>query len=53
MTKHNNLIGGKWVEVGEYHDNLNPSDITDVIGRYSYGDAASVDAADESDHSQW
>ena len=47
MTKHNSLIGGKWVEVGKYHDNLNPSDITDVIGSYSYGDAGSVDAAVE------
>lgn len=47
MTKHENLIGGKWVSFGNYHDNINPSDTSDVIGSYSYGDASSVDAAVE------
>ncbi len=45
MTQHNSLIGGEWVNTGDYQDNLNPSDISDIIGRYSYGDAASVEAA--------
>ncbi|MEX0971285.1 MAG: aldehyde dehydrogenase family protein [Paracoccaceae bacterium] len=45
MTKHDSLIGGKWVCLGDYHENRNPSDVSDVIGLYSYGDATSIDAA--------
>ncbi len=47
MTKHDNLIGAEWVSFGNYQDNINPSDISDVIGTYSYGDASSVEAAVE------
>lgn len=47
MTKHDNLIGGAWVSSGDYHANVSPSDITDVIGEYSYGDAGSVNEAVE------
>jgi acyl-CoA reductase-like NAD-dependent aldehyde dehydrogenase len=47
MTKHDNLIGAEWVSFGNYRDNINPSDISDVIGAYSYGDGAAVDAAVE------
>ena len=45
MKNHDNLIGGEWVSFGNYMPNINPSDTSDVIGVYSYGDAASVDAA--------
>lgn len=45
MSKHDSLIGGKWVSFGDYHENHNPSDVSDIIGSYSYGDASSVDAA--------
>ena len=45
MKDHDNLIGGQWVSFGNYQDNINPSDTRDVIGRYSYGDAAAVDQA--------
>ncbi|MBV1901765.1 MAG: aldehyde dehydrogenase family protein, partial [Kordiimonadaceae bacterium] len=45
MKKHDNLIGGEWVSFGNYMPNINPSNMADVIGTYSYGDAASVDAA--------
>ena len=45
MTKYDSLIGGEWVCLGDYHENRNPSDVNDVIGLYSYGDASSVDAA--------
>jgi len=45
MKNYDNLIGGKWVSFGNYMPNTNPSDTSDVIGAYSYGDAASVDAA--------
>ncbi|UWQ57608.1 aldehyde dehydrogenase family protein [Leisingera caerulea] len=45
MKKHDNLIAGQWVSHGNYQENRNPSDISDVIGLYSYGDAAAVDDA--------
>ena len=32
MTKHDNLIGAEWVSYGNYQDNINPSDTSDVIG---------------------
>lgn len=40
-----NLIGGDWVASGETFKNVNPSDITDVIGHYSSADAATTEAA--------
>ncbi|MYM56368.1 aldehyde dehydrogenase family protein [Thalassovita mangrovi] len=45
MKKHDNLIAGQWVSHGNYQENRNPSDITDVIGLYTHGDAAAVDDA--------
>ncbi|MFW8636004.1 aldehyde dehydrogenase family protein [Cribrihabitans pelagius] len=45
MKKHDNLIAGRWVSHGNYQENRSPSDISDVIGLYSYGDAAAVDNA--------
>ncbi len=45
MSKHDNLINGKWVSFGNYSDNVNPSDTDDIIGSYSYGDADSVESA--------
>ena len=45
MKKYDSLVGGEWVCLGDYHENRNPSDVTDVVGLYSYGDAAGVDAA--------
>src|ERR671933_1269202 len=36
MADFKNFIGGKWVapSTGEYFDNVNPADTTDVIGRF-------------------
>ena len=45
MNKHDSLIGGKWICLGDYHENLNPSNTSDDIGLFSYGDASSVDMA--------
>nr|WP_212769974.1 aldehyde dehydrogenase family protein [Thalassovita mangrovi] len=39
------MIAGQWVSHGNYQENRNPSDITDVIGLYTHGDAAAVDDA--------
>ncbi|MEG0201548.1 MAG: aldehyde dehydrogenase family protein, partial [Comamonas sp.] len=45
MTMHNNLINGQWVAGKSYAPNLNPSDLSDVIGEYAQGDASDVEAA--------
>ena len=34
-----NFVGGEWVTGVETMDNINPSDVTDVIGSFSLGDA--------------
>ncbi|ARP93368.1 aldehyde dehydrogenase family protein [Bordetella genomosp. 13] len=43
--RYDNLIDGKWVAGNSYSPNLNPSNLTDVIGEYAQGDAAQLDAA--------
>jgi aldehyde dehydrogenase (NAD+) len=40
-----NFINGEWVESAEGRDNINPSDITDVVGVYAHGDAAQAKLA--------
>jgi acyl-CoA reductase-like NAD-dependent aldehyde dehydrogenase len=40
-----NFINGEWVESSETRDNINPSDVSDVIGAYARGDVQQVDAA--------
>ena len=42
MSTFANLIGGEWRTAAEAIDNVNPSDLTDVIGQYSMGDGAAV-----------
>jgi acyl-CoA reductase-like NAD-dependent aldehyde dehydrogenase len=45
MKKHDNLINGQWVAGNSYSPNLNPSNLSEVIGEYTQGDAGHVDAA--------
>ena len=45
MTQHLNLIHGEWVAGHTLAPNLNPSNLADVIGEYTQGDAAQVDQA--------
>ncbi len=45
MNLHKHLINGRWVDGVGTMPNLNPSDLSDVVGDYALGDAASVDAA--------
>ncbi|WP_295856209.1 aldehyde dehydrogenase family protein [uncultured Xylophilus sp.] len=45
MTEHLNLINGQWTPGVSLSDNVNPSDLSDIVGRYAQGDAAQVDAA--------
>ena len=43
--KHNNLIGGQWLAGTGYTPNINPSDLSDVIGDYTQASAEQLDAA--------
>ncbi len=45
MTVHKNYIGGEWVAGKSERENINPSDVSDVIGLYAQADAAQADAA--------
>jgi alpha-ketoglutaric semialdehyde dehydrogenase len=43
--RHDNLIDGKWVKGSEYAPNVNPSDLSDVVGEYARASAADAEAA--------
>ncbi|MBA1272241.1 aldehyde dehydrogenase family protein [Stutzerimonas azotifigens] len=45
--RYDNYIGGEWVAGANYSRNVNPSDLSDVIGEYAQADAAQVSAAIE------
>ncbi len=47
VKKYYNYIGGEWVKSssGEWFDNVNPADTTDIIGRFPKSNADDVDAA--------
>ena len=46
MTQqHDNLIGGQWLAGSNYTPNINPSDLSDVIGEYTQASAEQLDAA--------
>jgi len=40
MDVHGNLIGGAWVSGTDENADINPSDVSDTVGRYARGDAA-------------
>jgi aldehyde dehydrogenase (NAD+) len=42
---HSNLIAGKWHDADRAAENINPSDTSDVVGRYAQADAAAVAVA--------
>ncbi|WP_305806810.1 aldehyde dehydrogenase family protein, partial [Stenotrophomonas sp. YIM B06876] len=45
MQQFDNLINGAWAPGKSYTPNVNPSDLSDVIGEYAQGDASAVNAA--------
>ena len=45
MSTRANLIAGEWQTVSAASPNINPSDITDIVGEYAHGDAKTVDDA--------
>jgi acyl-CoA reductase-like NAD-dependent aldehyde dehydrogenase len=42
---HRNFIGGDWVAGAETASNINPSDLSDVVGEYARADKAQADSA--------
>ena len=42
---HKNYINGEWLEGSAVSKNINPSDVTDVVGEYAQADAKQAEAA--------
>jgi aldehyde dehydrogenase (NAD+) len=49
VETYHNYIGGEWVESasGEYFENINPADTSDIVGRFPKSNEADVNAAVE------
>ncbi|MGE3468360.1 MAG: aldehyde dehydrogenase family protein, partial [Pyrinomonadaceae bacterium] len=49
VKKYSNYINGEWVKSasGEWFDNVNPADSTDIVGRFAASNADDVNAAVE------
>ncbi len=45
MALHKNFINGEWVEGVDAKANINPSDLTDVVGEFSHADRKQTEAA--------
>ncbi|SDG48561.1 aldehyde dehydrogenase (NAD+) [Pseudomonas benzenivorans] len=43
--RYDNYIGGQWVAGSDYSRNINPSDLSDLVGEYAQADAAQVEQA--------
>ncbi len=44
-NEHANLIGGEWIAGASRIENVNPSDLSDVVGLYAQADRAQAEAA--------
>jgi acyl-CoA reductase-like NAD-dependent aldehyde dehydrogenase len=45
MTVHRNFIGGEWIAAANAAPDINPSDISDVVGEYARASTADADMA--------
>src|SRR5688572_14244324 len=45
MKVHENFVNGAWVKAGERSPNINPSNLSDVVGEFARADAGEVQAA--------
>jgi aldehyde dehydrogenase (NAD+) len=45
MALHKNFINGEWVAGTGAKENINPSDVTDIVGEYAQADKAQTEAA--------
>ncbi|WP_397475071.1 aldehyde dehydrogenase family protein [Pusillimonas sp.] len=50
---HKNWIAGQWIGSDNVQQNINPSDLSDVVGEYVRASAADVDMALASAHAAW
>jgi len=50
---HENWIAGQWTGSDNVQQNINPSDLSDVVGEYVRASAADVDMALEAAHAAW
>ena len=45
MALHKNFINGEWVAGAEAKENINPSDVSDIVGEYTQADKEQTEAA--------
>ena len=45
MALHKNFINGEWVAGAEAKENINPSDVSDIVGEYTQADKVQTEAA--------
>ena len=45
MALHRNFINGEWLEGRGVRENVNPSDLSDIVGEYAQADKAQAEAA--------
>ena len=45
MALHRNFINGEWLEGKGVRENINPSDLTDIVGEYAQADKTQAEAA--------
>ena len=45
MALHKNFINGEWLAGTGTKENINPSDVTDIVGEYAQADKAQTEAA--------
>ncbi|WP_374333382.1 aldehyde dehydrogenase family protein [Aestuariivirga sp.] len=45
MALHRNFINGEWLEGKGVRENVNPSDVSDIVGEYAQADKAQAEAA--------
>jgi alpha-ketoglutaric semialdehyde dehydrogenase len=45
MSQHHNYINGEWTKASAYSADINPSDLSDIIGEYPQADASQADQA--------
>ncbi len=45
MDKFDNYVAGNWAAGSNYNENINPSDVTDIVGKYAQADETQADAA--------
>ena len=45
MALHKNFINGEWVAGADAKENINPSDVSDIVGEYTQADKVQTEAA--------